>query len=54
MPAFVDLAFVRDAADVNRVRQEFVDVPQRLCPADRANPDALRRALYQFLDHTLW
>jgi hypothetical protein len=27
MPAFVDLAFVRDAADVNRVRQEFVDVP---------------------------
>jgi hypothetical protein len=27
---------------------------KRLSPEDRANPDALRRTLYEYLDHTLW
>jgi hypothetical protein len=27
---------------------------KRLAPEDRANPTALRRTLYEFLDHTLW
>jgi hypothetical protein len=27
---------------------------KRLSPEGRANPDASRRALYQYLDHTLW
>ena len=26
----------------------------RLAAEDRENPDALRRALYEYLDHTLW
>ena len=32
MLAFMDLAFMGDAADIDRVRQEFVDVP----PAEQA------------------
>jgi hypothetical protein len=27
---------------------------KRLAAEDRENPDALRRALYEYLDHTLW
>lgn len=27
---------------------------KQLCPEDRANPDALRRALYQYLYRVLW
>jgi hypothetical protein len=27
---------------------------KRLAAEDRDNPDALRRALYEYLDHTLW
>jgi hypothetical protein len=39
------------------LREEEIDNfirRKRLAPEDRANPNALRRTLYEFLDHTLW
>jgi hypothetical protein len=39
------------------LREEEIDNfirRERLAAEDRANPDALRRALYAFLDHALW
>src|SRR5271166_5481852 len=41
MLAFVDLAFMRDAADIDGVRQEFVNVP----PAEQAAAGRVARAI---------
>src|SRR5208337_884445 len=41
MLAFVDSAFMGDAADIDRVRQEFVDVP----PAEQAAAGRAARAI---------
>jgi hypothetical protein len=42
MLAFVDLAFMGDAADIDRLRQEFVDVP----PAEQAAAGRATRAAW--------